>query len=160
MDGPWPHVTVAALVLDEQRQHTVVIHRSPHVRSAKNCWSVPTGLLEHGEDLDSALLREVEEEVGLTGGTVEGVTNVFNNHVDGYHWVLVLKPVVFPQVVDAWCNLEPDKHDRVMTLTLGELLSRAKQWRQWELGELAERPTFNLSGGLAEALCWMIPRVR
>jgi len=159
MDGAWPHVTVAALVLDQSRQHTLMIHRSPHVRSAKNCWSVPTGLLEHGEEIEPALLREVEEEVGLPGGKVLRPTAVFGNVVDGYHWVLILRAVVYPRVVDMWRNLEPDKHDRVMTMTVGECAHRARTWRAWELGELQERPAFNLSGGLAEPLAWMLGEV-
>ena len=40
--------------------------RSPHLVSCPNCWDVIGGHVEAGETVEEALIREAEEEVGLT----------------------------------------------------------------------------------------------
>jgi 8-oxo-dGTP diphosphatase len=40
--------------------------RSPHLLSCPNCWDVIGGHVEEGETVEHALVREAEEEVGLT----------------------------------------------------------------------------------------------
>lgn len=130
MDGSWPHVTVAGLVLDPDHSKTIIIYRGENVRSAKNRWAILTGLLEHGESVDDALVREAEEELGLHGCTVlPGYDGFYENQSDGFHWVLVVRPVVHPSCFEGVRNMEPDKHDKIETIGLRAL------WTQIQYGQ-------------------------
>jgi 8-oxo-dGTP diphosphatase len=61
---------------------------------AKGSWSLPGGVVEVGEDLTAAILREVQEETGLTV-KVLGITavldRIYRDEADKvpYHYVLV-----------------------------------------------------------------------
>lgn len=57
------HVIVAGALL---RQHRVLLgHRSPGRRDFPDRWSLPGGHVEPGEDPVAALVRELEEELGI-----------------------------------------------------------------------------------------------
>ncbi len=61
---------------------------------ARDCWSLPGGLVELGESLEAAITRELAEETGITVD-LKGVTAVLERvfpDPDGriaYHYVLV-----------------------------------------------------------------------
>ena len=57
-----PIVSVGAVVLDGDR---VLLVKRAH-EPLKGQWSLPGGVVELGETLDVALMREVREETGLT----------------------------------------------------------------------------------------------
>ncbi|MFX1487052.1 MAG: NUDIX hydrolase [Promethearchaeota archaeon] len=57
----FPLVGVAALVLDQGRILLVKRKYDP----GKGLWSLPGGLINLGEKIENALVREVEEETGL-----------------------------------------------------------------------------------------------
>jgi len=56
-------VGVAGVVLDDQNRVLLLKHRyrDPNMR-----WGLPGGYINRGEQLEAALAREVQEEVGLT----------------------------------------------------------------------------------------------
>jgi 8-oxo-dGTP diphosphatase len=56
-----PLVSVGAVVVNEGRVLLVKRGREP----LKGQWSLPGGLVEVGESLEAAVIREVEEETGL-----------------------------------------------------------------------------------------------
>jgi mutator protein MutT len=58
-----PDIVNALLI----RSGTVLLsRRSPGRNTYPNCWSFPGGHVESGESLNDALVRELQEEVGVT----------------------------------------------------------------------------------------------
>jgi 8-oxo-dGTP diphosphatase len=58
-------LAVNVLIVDEN-DRCLVVRRSASSRVNAGSWDFPGGKIEPGESLDQALLREVEEETGLT----------------------------------------------------------------------------------------------
>lgn len=85
-----PLVGVGALI----RRGTKVLLIRRGTDPGKGKWSIPGGLVETGEDIESAAKREVREEVGLAV-EVTGFIDVFENIVrdpDGrvkFHYVII-----------------------------------------------------------------------
>lgn len=123
---PRPYVTVSGFVFDRQGRF-VAIHRSAGVRSAPNCWAVPSGLAEAGVPLTTQLAVELDEELNLkvepAAATLIGVYE--NRRPDdrlippearptaaGWHWVILVY-VLKIDSFDGLVNNEPHKHDAV-----------------------------------------------
>jgi 8-oxo-dGTP diphosphatase len=83
-----PLVGVGAVVVDQGRVLLVRRGREP----LKGQWSLPGGMLEVGESLVAGVLREVQEETGLTVEMVELIELLDRIHRDGervrYHYVI------------------------------------------------------------------------
>ena len=86
--------------------------RSPHLRSCPNCWDVIGGHVEAGETVEQALIREAEEEVGLTPTRFVPVGRM--DRRAGHHFFLVLD----------WRGGEPlmlgDEHTELRWVTTAE----------------------------------------
>lgn len=85
-----PVVSVGAVVIDGDR---VVLIKRGH-EPLKGAWSIPGGVVEIGETLHAALIREVREETCLDVevGPVVEVLDRINRDRDGrveYHYVIV-----------------------------------------------------------------------
>jgi len=63
MNGP-PTVVVAGVIQDADRSH-ILISRRPDTSHLGGLWEFPGGKVEPGETLESALTREMEEEIGV-----------------------------------------------------------------------------------------------
>lgn len=57
-------LSVKAVILDRDGR-CLLLKRSSSSRAHVGRWDFPGGKLDHGEDFEAALLREVEEETGL-----------------------------------------------------------------------------------------------
>jgi ADP-ribose pyrophosphatase YjhB (NUDIX family) len=91
-----PRVGVGAVVLDGD--HVLLVRRGQAPSQGK--WSLPGGLIDLGERLDDAVVREVEEECGLSI-KVLGLCGVIDRIIPGepveaggpptvrYHWVII-----------------------------------------------------------------------
>ncbi len=85
-----PRVGVGAVIFRGEEVLLVRRGQAP----ARGAWSLPGGLVERGEGLDAALMREIQEETGLTV-RILGVSAVLeriyrdDDHRIPYHYVLI-----------------------------------------------------------------------
>jgi ADP-ribose pyrophosphatase YjhB (NUDIX family) len=104
------------LVSDINTGNVLVIHRSNKVKSARNCWSIPTGTHEIGETSEHCIVRELHEEFNLkvTNTRIFGqYENIAGDHdqEEQYHWILSVYLVSVGTFNGMW-NKEPELHDR------------------------------------------------
>lgn len=118
----------------------LLLHRSKEVRSARDCWSLPSGLHEVGKTMAEQFAEELREELGLVPiqerhvhiGSYENI-RPDGLELPGWHWVIHVMAMRV-ESVESFVNREPDKHDQV------ELVHLARNWtegRVWapKLGE-------------------------
>ena len=83
-----PLIGVGAVIVNQGRVLLVQRGREP----LKGHWSLPGGLVEVGESLKTAVIREVEEETGLLVEPVELIELLDRIHREGerirYHYVI------------------------------------------------------------------------
>ena len=86
-----PRVGVGAVVLDDDRVLLVRRGQPPSV----DRWSIPGGLVELGERLEEAVVREVAEECGLRirvlglCGVIDRVVHAGDPAAVRYHYVII-----------------------------------------------------------------------
>jgi ADP-ribose pyrophosphatase YjhB (NUDIX family) len=122
LPDPHPHVSVMGLCVD-RAGNTLLMHRSNGVRSAKNCWSLPSGLHENGVSLPHQLAAELQEELNLSGdASTAGLLGVYENitHVEQWHWVIAVYAIRV-NGFGTMVNKEPDKHDALKVVELFDL---------------------------------------
>jgi len=83
-------LAVKALIADDQ-DRILAIRRSMDSKQFKHAWDLPGGKVDPGESFDVALVREVQEETGLTVA-LEGVAGATEYEMPGSRLaVLVLR---------------------------------------------------------------------
>ena len=84
-----PLIAVGVLVIDEDKALIIKRGEEPN----KFLWSIPGGLVEIGEELEEAAIREIKEEMGIDV-KIEKVIGIFNcinrnkNEIK-YHYVII-----------------------------------------------------------------------
>lgn len=124
-DHPTPYSVVAGFAVDP-KGNIVLLHRSNEVRSARNVWSVPSGLHEIGVPKNVEFARELKEELNLDAIDpmlsieLPGYENI-GTAADPWHWVIAM--IVMPVMTfNTLVNKEPDKHDEIAVISLHDLL--------------------------------------
>jgi len=70
-DWPRPMVTVDAVVFSNTNGKTKVLLINRGKEPFKGKWALPGGFIDMDEELEDAVVRELEEETGLTGVRLE-----------------------------------------------------------------------------------------
>ncbi len=66
---PRPALTVDAIILCEKNKSILLIQRRNE--PFKNLWALPGGFVDENEDIDDAVVRELEEETSVCGVDLE-----------------------------------------------------------------------------------------
>ena len=76
--------TVCACAVFVREGDLLLAKRAPHRTAYPNCWDVIGGHVEPGETVEQALVREAEEEVGLTPKRFAAVGRIERPSSDPY----------------------------------------------------------------------------
>lgn len=109
---------VVQMVVVDPNERLLLMHRSDKVRSARNVWSLPSGLQELGDTCIATACRELEEEFDLDtleAKLLDQYENIAGDAdaTEQYHWVISLFLIRVADVTKA-VNREPDKHDQMI----------------------------------------------
>jgi len=102
-------VGVGAIVVNDKNEVLLLLRkRDPEA----NSWSIPGGSVEFGESLEHAILRELEEEVGVEAKIIRQIkaTDLILNN-QSVHWVVSIFLVKITNGVPI--NREPDTHSAI-----------------------------------------------
>jgi len=136
-DHPRPYVTVIGFAMDSQGRFPIFF-RSDKVRSAKNAWSMPSGLHEVGYSYGEQFGVELGEELNLEPispakkiGYYEAIIYGKNGE-DNWHWVMLMMAMRV-KTLDTLANKEPEKHSDIQIITVAELFDSYIS-RPWTMG--------------------------
>jgi len=141
LNAPYPHFTVSVIPFDPETHECAILWRGDGVRSAKNCLALPSGLLEHGENFNLSLARELSEELGLPFVSRDVTFRTLYRNIpgDGFDWVIGIWTMPVFNLRDHAKNVEPHKHDWIAVVPIEVLWLLVQVPGLW-------------SGGLADAL--------
>ena len=118
----------------------ILLHRSGKVRSARNCWSLPSGLHEVGLSMRDQFAQEIREELNLVPIPEKShMIGLYENirpdgvHVPGWHWVIAVMAMRVESFTPL-LNKEPDKHDQIEIVNIVQDWITSRQWAP-KLGE-------------------------
>ena len=75
------------------------------------CWSLPGGKVDFGERIEDAILREIDEEVGVEIALTKSLGFVETIGLDDQHWI---SPIYLAEIVSGEPeNREPGKHEAI-----------------------------------------------
>jgi len=130
---PRPYVTVSGIAIDDQGRFPL-LHRSLKVRSARDCWSLPSGLHEVGLSEREQFAVELREEMGLeafpdASAIIGHYENIRPDGPDqpGWHWVIVVM-VMRVRTLETLVNSEPEKHDQIDVVDYRQPWLEGRTW--------------------------------
>jgi ADP-ribose pyrophosphatase YjhB (NUDIX family) len=155
--GAYPHFTVSFLPYDPVSRQGLLIYRGERVRSVKNCYAIPSGLLEHGESFTDCIVREMQEEIGVsydhgTDGPINFHAIYRNIPGDGYDWVIGIWSVAIRGLDTRASNAEPDKHDFILVQDFESLRAITRHCLSGTCKEMAPNLAGPLFGVLTELM--------
>ena len=128
-DEPKPNVTTSGFAFDGDGRFPILF-RGPNVRSARNVWSLPSGLHECGFSLGDQFCVELKEECNLEADprsalSVAVYENIApdmpeNPTAPQWHWVIHVLAVRV-KTLETFVNKEPDKHPEIKFVDVNEL---------------------------------------
>lgn len=116
-----PQSAIQMIPVSAETGEILMLHRSPAVRSAANCWSFPSGLHDVGKTINDIIIQELDEELNLKDPISYTSIGVYENIAGDepsrkqYHWVINVVVVQVESFKDM-VNNEPDKHDEILLL--------------------------------------------
>jgi ADP-ribose pyrophosphatase YjhB (NUDIX family) len=119
---PRPYVTVSGFAYDSNGTFPL-LYRSDKVRSAKNCWSLPSGLHEVGLTFEEQFAAELKEELNLEPVTGKGhLVGIYENIavIDSWHWCIVMMAMQV-KTLDTLVNKEPERHSAIQRVHFNRL---------------------------------------
>lgn len=111
-------VGVGAAILNDGNQVLLSL-RGPKARNERGKWEIPGGCVEFGETFETAIIREVKEELGITI-EVEQLLGIFDHLLpdEKQHWV---SPTFICHIVSGEPKVqEPEKCQKVGWFSLEE----------------------------------------
>jgi len=130
-DEPRPYATIGGIAFDDHGR-LPILYRGPNIRSAKNCWSLVTGLHEVGLTAAEQFAAELKEECGVEAcfdtfdpiniGFFENIAPEIENAPNDpqWHWIIHITALRV-KTLETFVNKEPDKHPEHRIVTLEEL---------------------------------------
>ena len=131
--GPRPIEYACALPIQDGR--LLLGLRAPHRRNRPSCWDTIGGHVEPGESVEAALVRELQEELGITPTSFRRFETIETTETDG------LTPALWHLfAVTEWAGGEPeianDEHSEIRWFAFDQAQSLTP------LASVAYRPVF------------------
>ncbi|WP_026569458.1 (deoxy)nucleoside triphosphate pyrophosphohydrolase [Sediminibacillus terrae] len=109
-------VKVVAAIIENEKNEILCALRSPSM-SIPNMWEFPGGKVEEGEDIYSALEREIDEEMD---GKIKA-TEVFNENIHEYEKFTIHLITIKSSITEG--GLTPSEHSKLIWLKRENLAS-------------------------------------
>jgi 8-oxo-dGTP diphosphatase len=103
-------VKVVAAIIENKQNEILCALRSPEM-SIPNMWEFPGGKVEANEDIYSALVREIDEELDCK---IEPTKEIFNNNTHEYETFIINLISIKCKVVEG--TPTPSEHSKLIWL--------------------------------------------
>jgi 8-oxo-dGTP diphosphatase len=127
-----PFVLSVKAVIRDKQDRCLVVRRSAGSKNDAGCWDFPGGKVDAGERFDTALLREIQEETGLSVELAKILGAAESNLRDRKVAYLILEA----RLVQGQVRLS-EEHDGFEWMTLENLAKASQQFRGF-VREMAE----------------------